>query len=145
MGVEKLVAVGRYPHISCQGQHPELLFSSICVWGEAQGQGIYYVEQSTQNPSVVFCIFRIPSRIWDLIEWVVTDCVLSSSYHLHAVCSAAVVQLYNVCRVTTFLRFFKELLVMSIKNLHLYSQWFPFSLKTFSSEGIVDLPAFVFP
>ena len=49
-------------------------------------RGLYYVEQSTQNPSVVFCIFRIPRRIRDLIKWVVTDCVLSSSYHLHALC-----------------------------------------------------------
>lgn len=48
-------------------------------------RGLYYVEQSTQNPSVVLCIFRIPTRIRDLIKWVVTDCVLSSSYHLHAV------------------------------------------------------------
>ena len=48
-------------------------------------RGLYYVEQGTQKPSVVFCIFRIPGRIRDLIKWVVTDCVLSSSYHLHAV------------------------------------------------------------
>ena len=39
MSVEELVAVGKDQHILCQGQHPDLLFSSVSVWVEAQGQG----------------------------------------------------------------------------------------------------------
>ena len=73
------------PHIFGERDNTQSYsFPLFVSGGELRDRGLYYVEQSTQNPSVVFCIFRIPSRIRDLIKWVVTDCVLSSSYHLHA-------------------------------------------------------------
>ena len=52
-------------------------------------RGPYYVEQSTQNPSPLLNIFRIPGRIRYLIKRIVTDHVLSSCYYLHAVCPLA--------------------------------------------------------
>ena len=83
VGVGELVAFGRDPACLLSGTKPRLtVFFHLCLEWDS---GAVYVEQNTQNPSAVLCTFRIPDRIWDLIKWVVTECVLSLSYHLHAV------------------------------------------------------------
>ena len=79
----ELFAVGRDP--ACLVWGTDLLFSSICIWGEVQGQRVILCWTGLSEALVVLYIFRIPFRIRDLIKWVVTDCVLSSSYHRHAV------------------------------------------------------------
>ena len=38
MGVGELVVLAETLHVCCQGQNPDSLFSSICVWSEIQGQ-----------------------------------------------------------------------------------------------------------
>ena len=73
-------------------------------------RGLYYVEQSTQNPSVVSCIFRIPTRIRDLIKWVVTDCVLSHpTTYMLCLWEYSHLQLFHESRVTMFLEIFQRI------------------------------------
>ena len=70
----------------------------------------YYVEQSTQKPSVVFCIFRILSRIRGLIKWVLTDCVLSHpATYMLCLWGYSHLQLFDESRVTMFLEIFERI------------------------------------
>ena len=74
-------------------------------------RGPYYVEQSTQNPSPLLNIFRIPGRIRYLIKWIVTDHVLASSYYLHAVCplASSICSFFGESRGTILLEFFERI------------------------------------
>ena len=62
----ELFAVGRDPHVWCRGK--TYSFPPIVSGVRFRDRGLYYVEESTQKPSVVLCIFRIPGRIMDLIK-----------------------------------------------------------------------------
>ena len=127
------------PHIFGERDNTQSYsFPLFVSGGELRDRGLYYVEQSTQNPSVVFCIFRIPSRISDLIKWVVTDCVLFSSYHLHALCPGIFPptafsweQGHHVSR-----DFSKGLLVMRTKNYTFVASGFHFSPKHFHLKDL---------
>ena len=89
--IGELVAVGRDLTYFESGKKTQTHSCLPFVSGvRVRALELYYVGPSTQHPILVLCIFRISDRIRDLIKRVMTDCVLSSSYHLDAVCSVIV-------------------------------------------------------
>ena len=68
-GCEELVPTGRDPHFWCQGQNPDSVFSTICVWGEAQWQDDIMLNRADRTPSPFSAVSERKSY---LIKWVVT-------------------------------------------------------------------------
>ena len=135
------------PHVFGERDHTQTYSFPLFVSGvRLRERGLYYVEQRTQNASVVFCIFRIPSRIRDLINglWQTASCPHPTTYML-CVLGYSHLQLFHESRVTMFLEIFQRITSQRTKNLHLCGQWFLFSPKAFSSERLVNPPTFISP
>lgn len=109
-------------------------------------RGPYYFEQSTQNPSPLLNIFRIPGRIRYLIKRIVTDRVLASSYYLHAMCplASSICSFFGESRGTILLEFFERITsheykeftclwsILSIfhQKLLVWKTWWPTSISS---------------
>ena len=122
-GCGKLVATGRDSHVWCQGQNSDSLFSTICVWSEAQWQDDIMLNRALRTLSQ-FLQFQNSWRKSYLVKWVVncpdpntqTFCVLGQ-----VICS---VLTWTIGQVTWF--FLKGLAVMTGKgngNPLQYSCW----------------------
>lgn len=99
------------PHIFGERDHTQTYSFPLFVSGvRLRERGLYYVEQRTQNASVVFCIFRIPSRIRDLINglWQTASCPHPTTYML-CVLGYSHLQLFHESRVTMFLEIFERI------------------------------------
>ena len=72
VGVGNWLLLTEIPHVWYEGQNPDSLFSTICVWGEAQGQGniLCWTEQTEPLPRSLQ--FQNSWRKSYLIKWVVT-------------------------------------------------------------------------
>ena len=62
LGIGELVAVGRDPHVGVRDKTQTHSFLSLVSGLRFIDQGLYYVEQNSQNSLPVLCIIRIPGR-----------------------------------------------------------------------------------